>query len=65
MTSASIQELADRKVLHLTTIGRRTGLAREIEIWLVVYVERFYLFAETGEAAGWVKRASGSTRIAD
>jgi deazaflavin-dependent oxidoreductase (nitroreductase family) len=36
-------------------VGRTTGLPREIEIWFVVYGERFYLFAETGEAAGWVK----------
>jgi deazaflavin-dependent oxidoreductase (nitroreductase family) len=30
-------------------------LPREIEIWFVVCRERFYLFAETGEAAAWVK----------
>lgn len=51
----SIQDIADRKVLRLTAIGRRTGLPREIEIWFVVSHERFYLFAETGEAAGWVR----------
>ena len=52
---ASIQDIAEQRVLHLTTIGRRTGLPREIEIWFVVCSERFYLFAETGEAAAWVK----------
>jgi deazaflavin-dependent oxidoreductase (nitroreductase family) len=51
----SIRDIADRQVLYLTTIGRRTGLPREIEIWFVVYRDRFYLFAETGEAAAWVK----------
>ena len=55
MTGASIQNVADKQVLYLTTIGRRTGLRREIEIWFVVCRERFYLFAETGEAAAWVK----------
>ena len=55
MDSAGIQQFADKKVLYLTTIGRRTGLPRQIEIWFVVYGERFYLFAETGEAAAWVK----------
>jgi deazaflavin-dependent oxidoreductase (nitroreductase family) len=39
----------------LTTIGRTTGLPRESEIWFVVCRNRFYLFAETGETAGWVK----------
>jgi deazaflavin-dependent oxidoreductase (nitroreductase family) len=52
---ASLQSLADEQVLYLTTIGRKTGLPREIEIWFVVCGERFYLFAETREAAGWVK----------
>lgn len=50
-----LQSVADERVLYLTTIGRRTGVPREIEIWFVVYRERLYLFAETGEAAGWVK----------
>jgi deazaflavin-dependent oxidoreductase (nitroreductase family) len=55
MNRANLQDIADKRVLYLTTIGRRTGLPREIEIWFVVYRERFYLFAETGEAAAWVK----------
>ena len=55
MDRASIKEFAGEKVLHLTTIGRRTGLARQIEIWFVIHHGRFYLFAETGEAAAWVK----------
>ena len=50
-----IQNVADERVLYLTTIGRRTGLPRQIEIWFVVCCDRFYLFAETGEAAAWVK----------
>ena len=54
MMWASIQDIADEQVLYLTTIGRRTGLPRDVEIWFVVYRDRFYLFAETGEAAGWV-----------
>src|SRR5437667_10232511 len=55
MMWTSIQDIADKQVLYLTTIGRRTGLPRDIEIWFVVYCDRFYLLAETGEAAGWVK----------
>src|SRR3954464_12471476 len=50
----SLKSVADKQVLYLTTVGRRTGLPREIEIWFVVWCERLYLFAETGEAAGWV-----------
>jgi deazaflavin-dependent oxidoreductase (nitroreductase family) len=51
----SIQAVADQRVLYLTTIGRQTGLPREIEIWFVVFCERLYLFAEMGEAAKWIK----------
>jgi deazaflavin-dependent oxidoreductase (nitroreductase family) len=55
MNWASLQDIADKQVLYLTTIGGRSGLPREIEIWFVVCRDRFYLFAETGEAAAWVK----------
>jgi deazaflavin-dependent oxidoreductase (nitroreductase family) len=55
MTCASLTSVADKQVLYLTTVGRKTGLPREIEIWFVVWCERLYLFAETREAAGWVK----------
>src|SRR5262245_24237592 len=64
MTWRSIQDVAEKQVVHLTTIGRRTGLPREIEIWFVVYHERFYLFAETGEAAGWVKNIRRNPKVA-
>jgi deazaflavin-dependent oxidoreductase (nitroreductase family) len=47
--------VVDKHVLYLTTVGRRTRLPREIEIWFVAWCERLYLFAETREAAGWVK----------
>lgn len=63
MTRASIQDVADQHVLYLTTIGRRTGLPREIEIWFVVCCRRFYLFAETGEAAGWVKNIKRNLNV--
>lgn len=41
--------------LYLTTTGRRTGLAREIEIWFTRRDARYYLVAETGERAQWVR----------
>jgi len=55
VASKNLQSVAHEPVLHLTTVGRTTGLPREIEIWFVVCDERVYLFAEKGEAAGWVK----------
>src|SRR6516225_527630 len=55
MARVTLQSVANEQVLRLTTIGRTTGLRREIEIWFIVCGERFFLFAEKGEAAGWVK----------
>jgi deazaflavin-dependent oxidoreductase (nitroreductase family) len=63
MTWSKIQEFEDKKVLYLTTIGRKTGLRRQIEIWFVVYGDRFYLFAETGEAAAWVKNVRHNPEV--
>jgi deazaflavin-dependent oxidoreductase (nitroreductase family) len=58
-----LASIADEQVLYLTTIGRTTGLLREIKIWFVVCRERFYLLAETGEAAGWVKNIRRNPKV--
>jgi deazaflavin-dependent oxidoreductase (nitroreductase family) len=63
MTWSSIQDTAEKQVLYLTTTGSRTGLPRGIEIWFVVCCERFYLFAETGEAAKWVKNIRRNPKV--
>ena len=54
MGPLSLEGFAQRQVLYLTTVGRVTGLLREIEIWFVVFEDKFYLFAEHFDA-GWVK----------
>ena len=59
----TLQHLAEEKFLYLSTIGRSSGLAREIEIWFIVCRERFYLFAEKGEAAGWVKNIRRNSMV--
>jgi deazaflavin-dependent oxidoreductase (nitroreductase family) len=41
--------------LYLTTIGRRSGLPREIEIWFTERDERFHVIAEHCERAQWVR----------
>jgi deazaflavin-dependent oxidoreductase (nitroreductase family) len=63
MTRASLHSVANKQVLYLTTIGRTTGLPRQIEIWFVVCRERFYLFAERGETAGWVKNIKRNPKV--
>lgn len=63
MVERGFQGLSDERVLYLTTIGRTSGEPREIEIWFVVFNERFYLFAETAEAAGWVKNIRNNPNV--
>jgi deazaflavin-dependent oxidoreductase (nitroreductase family) len=46
---------AERTYLYLTTIGRASGRPREIEIWFTEIAGRFYLIAEHGEDAQWVR----------
>lgn len=41
--------------LYLTTTGRRSGARREIEIWFTRHGGRYYLIAEQGELAQWVR----------
>ena len=45
---------ADLQVLYLTTIGRTSGLPREIEIWFVTEGGKLYILAEHHRRAHWV-----------
>jgi len=63
MACANLEGIAEKQVLYLTTVGRSTSLPREIEIWFVVWRERLYLFAETGEAANWVKNVRRNPKV--
>lgn len=49
--------------LYLTTIGRVSGLPREIEIWFVEYNRAFYVLAEHFHQANWVKNIKRNSRV--
>ena len=49
--------------LYLTTVGRKTGLAREIEIWFVEFESRYYILAEHFHRAQWVKNIMAHPRV--
>ena len=51
------------QVLYLTTIGRRTGLPREIEIWFVESGGKLYLLAEKFREANWVQNIERNPRV--
>ena len=50
-----LEGLQRERVLHLTTVGRKSGLPRTIEIWFVVFQQRLYILAEHGCKAHWVR----------
>jgi deazaflavin-dependent oxidoreductase (nitroreductase family) len=47
---------------YLTTTGRVTGQAREIEIWFAEHVGHFYLVAER-ESANWVRNIRSQPQV--
>jgi len=49
--------------LYLTTTGRATGRPREIEIWFTRHGDRYYLIAEHGEEAQWVRNLRADPRV--
>jgi len=55
--------LASHKVLYLTTTGRTTGLARQIEIWFVAAGDRLYILAEHFRRAHWVRNILANPRV--
>ena len=46
---------SEPQYLSLTTRGRRSGKPREIEIWFTRRDGRYYLIAEHGRRANWVR----------
>jgi deazaflavin-dependent oxidoreductase (nitroreductase family) len=54
---------AGAEVLSLTTTGRRSGQPRKIEIWFTERGARFYVIAEEGERAHWVRNLLADPRV--
>jgi deazaflavin-dependent oxidoreductase (nitroreductase family) len=49
--------------LYLTTTGRVTGLAHEIEIWFVEVEGKLYILAEKFHQAQWVKNIKHNRHV--
>ncbi|HRQ93092.1 MAG TPA: nitroreductase family deazaflavin-dependent oxidoreductase [Anaerolineales bacterium] len=50
-----MNKFAKEDYCYLTTRGRRTGKAHEIEIWFGVYANSLYLLSGGGQESDWVK----------
>ncbi|HKQ05534.1 MAG TPA: nitroreductase family deazaflavin-dependent oxidoreductase [Blastocatellia bacterium] len=60
---AEHEDFAATQYLYLTTMGRKSGLPREIEIWFVHHAGRFYLLAEHFHRTQWVKNIAANPRV--
>jgi deazaflavin-dependent oxidoreductase (nitroreductase family) len=63
MQPSDIDGLQRERVLYLTTTGRKSGQPREIEIWFITYQGRFYLLAEHGHNAQWVRNIQAKSDV--
>lgn len=63
MSPQDLAAWAEAQVLYLTTVGRRSGLPRTVEIWFVYHAGRVYLNAERGHAAQWVQNILHHPRV--
>lgn len=48
MTDVVRQELMDDPTIDITTVGRRSGLLRTIEIWMMAVEDRFFITGTPG-----------------
>jgi deazaflavin-dependent oxidoreductase (nitroreductase family) len=51
------------KYLYLTTIGRRSGRPRRIEIWFTRHASAYYLVAEHGRRSQWVQNLAADPAV--
>jgi deazaflavin-dependent oxidoreductase (nitroreductase family) len=47
----------------LTTVGRRTGQPRTVELWFLLRGDTVYLLAGGGEGASWVRNAVAQPEV--
>jgi len=53
----------DTECCYLTTVGRRTGKAHEIEIWFGVVGDTAYLISGNGPGADWFRNALANPQV--
>jgi deazaflavin-dependent oxidoreductase (nitroreductase family) len=57
------EDEADQPFAWLTTIGRRTGDRRTVELWFVLDGRTIYFLAGGGDAAHWVRNTEIEPRV--
>jgi deazaflavin-dependent oxidoreductase (nitroreductase family) len=54
---------AEASMAYLTTTGRKSGRAHEIEIWFALHDGRLYLLAGGRERSDWVRNLMKEPRV--
>lgn len=54
---------ADEQYCYLTTRGKCTGRAQQIEIWFGVHEGRVYMISGKGERADWVRNLRAAPEV--
>jgi deazaflavin-dependent oxidoreductase (nitroreductase family) len=54
---------ADQSFAWLTTIGRRTGSPRTVELWFVLEDRTVFFLSGGGDAANWVRNARVEAQV--
>jgi deazaflavin-dependent oxidoreductase (nitroreductase family) len=55
--------MSEEPCLYLTTTGRRTGQPREAELWFTQRADGYFVIAEDGERAHWVRNLLADPRV--
>ena len=63
MVNGDLASVASQKFIHLTTVGRKTGKPRTVELWFAICGNRVYLSHE-GKEAHWMKNINKSSNVA-
>ncbi len=58
-----LSELSREDYCYLTTTGRKSGLAREIEIWFGINGNSLYLLSGGGDQSQWVKNLLANPNV--
>ncbi len=61
--SSLLSKLSKEEYCYLTTIGRKSGLPREIEIWFGVNGNSIYLLSGGGDESHWVKNLRANPNV--
>lgn len=54
---------ADLDFCYLTTVGRKTGRARTVEIWFGLDGDTVYLLSGGGDSAQWVRNLQANNKV--